>query len=488
MSQALARDRLGVVQVLFFVLASIGPLLVTAGLVPSAYAATGLTGVPAAFLVVGVVLAVWAVGYVAMARRVPNSGAFYALVTRGLGRPAGVGGALVALVAYNMMQVAVYGIFGPTMASYAGDDFGVSAPWWVWSLLLWAVVAVLGLVRVEISGRVLGVLSSLEILVIIVLTVRGLLHPAGGRIAYDSLSPAGLRGAGLGPILSIGVLAYVGVEQTAVYSEEARDVRRTVPRATFIALAGIAVLYAAASFALNAHYGSAVVATAQSQGSSMLFALGPGLLASAARTLFLTSLLAAALAYHNACWRYSYSLGRERVLPAVFGRTGRSNIPRFASSSQSAIGLAVILVTAVAGWDPTVTLFYWLGTSGGFGILLLFAATSFAVTRYFASDRQGESVLTVLIAPLLAAVALTGMVWLCAEHYGLLLGAAPGSSATLVLPLLFVLAAVLGVGWALVIKYRSPEVYAVIGLGPDAAAHPATTVSPNRPSLAGPLA
>jgi len=44
---------------------------------PTAYAPTGLTGIPAAFLVIAVVLAIFATGYVAMTRHVTNAGAFY---------------------------------------------------------------------------------------------------------------------------------------------------------------------------------------------------------------------------------------------------------------------------------------------------------------------------------------------------------------------------------------------------------------------------
>ena len=99
-SRALARDRLGVPAVLFFVLAGVAPLTVAAGVIPTAYATTGLTGIPAAFLVVAVILAVWASGYVAMTRHISNAGAFYAFISAGLGRVTGVAAALVALLAY----------------------------------------------------------------------------------------------------------------------------------------------------------------------------------------------------------------------------------------------------------------------------------------------------------------------------------------------------------------------------------------------------
>jgi hypothetical protein len=76
-SRALASDRLGVPAVLFFVLAGVAPLTVAAGVIPTAYATTGLTGIPAAFLVIAVILALFALGYVAMARNIRNAGAFY---------------------------------------------------------------------------------------------------------------------------------------------------------------------------------------------------------------------------------------------------------------------------------------------------------------------------------------------------------------------------------------------------------------------------
>jgi amino acid transporter len=100
-SRALARDRLGVPAVLFFVLAGVAPLTVAAGVIPTAYATTGLTAIPAAFLVVAVILGIFATGYVAMTRHVQNAGAFYGFVAQGLGRVAGVAAALVALLAYT---------------------------------------------------------------------------------------------------------------------------------------------------------------------------------------------------------------------------------------------------------------------------------------------------------------------------------------------------------------------------------------------------
>jgi amino acid transporter len=191
----------------------------------------------------------------------------------------------------------------------------------------------------------------------------------------------------------------------------------------------------------------------------------------------LTSLFAAALAFHNSVWRYAFSLGRENVLPAALGRTGPNNIPRAASLAQSATGLAVITAYAATGQNPMTRLFFWLGTTGGLGIMILLAVTSAAVVVFFARDARGEGIWPRLIAPALAAVLLAAIVVLAVQHYALLLGVAPGSPAAWVLPGTYAAVAAVGLGWGLILKIRRPQIYATIGLG----AHAITTQPARRP-------
>ncbi|HEV2374114.1 MAG TPA: amino acid permease, partial [Streptosporangiaceae bacterium] len=321
---------------------------------------------------------------------------------------------------------------------------------------------------------VLGVLLSAEIVVIFAETLLGLAHPAAGGVSFATLSPADLTAAGFGTfgvLAVIAVLGFVGFEQAPVLAEEARNVRRTIPVATYSAVAVIAVVYAGVGWAMAAHTGQGhVVAAAARQGPGLLFALGSGALSRAAQVLFLTSLFAAALAFHNCVWRYIYALGREGVLPAVLGRTGSNNIPKAASLAQSATGLAVIVVYAVAGWQPMTQLFFWLGTTGGFGILVLLTATAVAVAAFFTRHPHHENTWQRLTAPVLAAVLLAGVVVLAVSHYNTLLGVAPDSVAAWALPASYAVAAAAGLTWGLVLKTRRPHVYATIGLG----AHTAT--------------
>jgi amino acid transporter len=444
-------------------------MTVAAGVVTTLYAVTGLSAIGAAFIAVALVLAVFAVGYVAMARHIANAGALYAFVSRGLGRPLGVGAALVAAVAYNLLQVGLYGMFGPTLSSYLADKVGLDLSWWVWALAAWLVVAILGVLRVDLNGRVLAVLLTAEVAVLLVLAIAGLGDPASG-FPLTSLSPGGLFGhAGVGALLVTALLGYVGFEASAVFSEEARDPRRTVPIATYTALALIGAVYTLASWAMSVHYGDdRVAAVAGQQGPGMLFSMSSSAVAEIATVLFMTSLFAAMLSFHNAVSRYMFALGRERVLPGALGRTARTGAPRVASVTQSVIGLAVIVVYALAGWDPMVRLFFWLGTTGAFGVLCLLAASSIAVIRFFARDPRGESAWRRLLAPALAALALLAMVWAGVANYSTLLGVDPGSTEAWALPGVFAVAAVIGIAYGIWLRSARPDVYQGIGLGADA--------------------
>jgi amino acid transporter len=474
-SQALARDRLGVPAVLFFVLAGVAPLTVAAGVIPTAYATTGLTGIPVAFLAVAVILGIFAVGYVAMARHVTSAGAFYAFVSQGIGKVAGVAAALIALLAYTCLQVGLYGALGPAAEAEGAAHLGLHAPWWAWALVAWAVIAVLGLLRVDITGWVLGVLLTAEITVILAETVSGLASPASGHLSFATLSPADLTSAGVGTfgvLAVVAVLGFVGFEQAPVLAEEARNPRRTIPLATYLALGMIAVVYAGASWAMAANVGTShVIGAATKEGPGLLFGLGDGFLSETAQFLFMTSLFAAALAFHNVVWRYMFALGREHVLPPALGRTGANNIPKAASLVQSASGFAVIVLYAATGQDPMSRLFFWLGTTGGFGILLLLTLTSVAVIVFFVRNPESiENIWQRLIAPALAAVALGVIVVLAVRNYATLLGVPRSDAASWALPASYAVVAAIGLGWGLLLRTRRPDLYAAIGDGPHAAA------------------
>jgi amino acid transporter len=455
-SLALARARLGVWPVVFIVMAAAAPLTVVAGGATTGYAVTGVTGIPIAYLAVAVALGLFSVGYVAMSRRVVNAGAFYTYVSRGLGKVSGVGASFVAVAAYNTMQIGLYGGFGAVLAGLLEDWLGWSVPWAVCAFAGWLVVAVLGVRRIDLNGRVLAVILLVEVAVAVVFAVVQLAHPAGGRVSFDTLAPANLLGAGIGAALVTAVAGFVGFEGTAVFSEESKDPQRTVAKATYRALAIIGLLYAFCAWAMSVATGpERIVEAAKADGTELIF-----------------SLFAALLSFHNTVARYLFALGRERVLPPILGRTStRTRAPKVGSLVQSTLAAIVLGVYAAMGWDPIVHLFFWLTVVGGLGVLILMTGTSVAVIAFFArpANRDGVSGWRWLIAPAFAAAALLWILWATIDQFHILLGVEAANPLRWIFPGAFAVAAVLGVAWALVLRVAKPGVYAGIGRGANTA-------------------
>ncbi|MFV2019335.1 APC family permease [Micromonospora sp. LOL_023] len=479
----LARSRLGVPQVVFFVLAAAAPMTVVASAVPTAYAVTGLSGVPVAYAATAVVMVVFAVGYVAMSRHVVNAGSMYSYVAHALGPASGVAAAFVAVVAYNLMQIGLYGAFGVVAAAAASAVAGVGVPWWVWAFAAWVLVAVLGLARVDLNGRVLGVLLIAEVAVVVVFdAVMVTADPAGGVVSLHGLELSHLAVPGMAAILVGGIAGYVGVEATTVLAEETRDPRRTVAYATYTAIAVTAVLYAGSAWAMQTAAGpDRIVDAAVRHGPELMFVLVDGhlppLVVDVGRLLLVTSLFAALLAFHNMVARYLFALGREQVLSAALGRTnGRTGAPKLGSLTQTAVAGLVIAGYAAAGLDPITHLFFWLTVTGGLGVLILMTATSLAVLVYFRHDARGESRWSTALAPGAALNLLVFILGGTLIGFGDLLNVPAGSPARWLLPGLYVAAIAVGVGWAAVLRRTRPTVYATVGAGVDAATHLSVTV------------
>src|SRR5262249_54514794 len=195
---------------------------------------SGARGPLGTWLVLAALLVFW-VGYTAMSRHVSNAGSFYAFTSRGLGGVAGGAAAYVAVLAYNTMQFGLYGLFGAVTAGTLSSLPGIgpvvaNVPWWVWSLIGWAVVGVFGYCKIDLSAKVLAVLVCLEYIAVLILDV--VIIGKGGDSGNSMVSfttDAFMSGS---PV--IGMLlcfaAFMGFEATTIYSEEAKDPSRTVPR------------------------------------------------------------------------------------------------------------------------------------------------------------------------------------------------------------------------------------------------------------------
>lgn len=435
----LKSGRLGIFGIVFFVVAASAPLIGITGAVPVAMLLGNGAAVPGAYLAVGITLLIFSVGYATMSRSMTNSGAFFAYVGKGLGVNAGVAAAFAALVAYVTIQLAIYGFFGVVMSGFAAG-LGLELPWYVWSLLVWAIVTGLSLLSVDVGAKVLGVMLVLEVLVLVIAAIAMLANggPEGWNLAA-SFSPTEIFAGGFagtaGIALAFAFASFIGFEATAIYGEEAKDPKRTVPIATYVSIGVISVLFALVSFAMVTGMGASQVAdkvielsggladpagvlfglTEQYVGSWLTFAMG---------ILVLTSLFAGLLAFQNAASRYFFALGRGGVLPASVAKVNKAGAPQTGVIITSALAALVMIIFAVAGLDPFANLFSWMSAVTVIAIVLVEILVSVAVIRYFMKN-EGGNIWTTKIAPALSIVLLGLGLYLLMSRFNLLAGTVP---------------------------------------------------------------
>ena len=471
-ARALAKNRLGVPSVVFFGVAGAAPLTVIIGSITTIYAIIGSTAVPIAYVVVAGLLSLFTVGFVAMSRHIVNTGAFYSYISHGLGRMSGVGAAFVALPAYSLMQIGLFGLFG-SAASGILAALGFSVPWYACAVAAWAAVAVLGLLWVDLSGRVLAVLLVLEIAIVLIYDVVMIGNPANGEITFSQFSPAPLATPVVGILLVLAIAGFVGFEATVVLSEEAKDPKRTISRATHIAVLLAGIMCALSAWAMSVNTGpERIAAAATEHRTDLVFTLvGPHLpkfMVDLGYILFLTSVFAALLAFHAAVSRYQFALGREGVLPAAWGRTHpRTGAPLLGSITQSVLAIGVLSIYALFGADPLVYVFAWLTTIGGLGVLILMWAASAAVFTFFMRDRRGENFWRAHFAPGAAFLLLTVVLAATCIGFGELLQVSGDSPFQWLVPVVYLGIAAVGCGWALIMRAARPEVYQAIGRGAE---------------------
>lgn len=489
--EKLHKRQLGVPDVVFFIVAASAPLTVIAGGQAVSYLVTGNEAIPFMFIPLGIVLGLFVTGYSVMSHYITNAGAFYAYVSQGINKVMGVGTAFLALFAYNAMQIGIYGLFGVAMAAFAIDNLSLDWQWYTWCFIALALIAALGFLQVDLNAKVLAVFLSLEVLVVALFDLAILGDPGPEGLTGVGFDPSVTFDLNTGAVLTFAVAAFVGIESAAIYGEECKDPKRTVARATLIAIGLVVVLYALSSWLLGNAAGPAVITNPEllvengftgpegvaPDPTTVFFITGEDRLGAffgdASSLLFATSLFAALLSFHNAVARYFFALGRARVIPPAFGRVQESTgAPFVGSATQTLLALAILLIFAIGDLDPVLKLFTWGTNIGAIGVMLLLSLASFAVFGYFIKNKGLESSMwKVRWAPLLAGLLLALIFVVALLNLNVSITSmtdAPTDDLTIILPACMLGFAGIGLIVGAVLRSQRPEIYAQIGEGGSA--------------------
>lgn len=463
---------LGQYRISALLLAAVTLLTVVTGVITTGFSLTGITAIPAAFVIVFALLPVLFNPFFVMGREIPGSSkAFYALCAAGLSKPIGIGVALVSLAMYASLQVGLYGIFGDvtltTLTPILPSSVIEAEPkWWWFGLAAWVVTLVRGRSRLKQNSALLLFFVAVELVWIAVFTVSNFLHPAANTSIGSTLSAAFIPTAPalMGTAVLVCVLSIIGIESPPLYIAQARAPKHTTAKkAAYIALAVMFVVYISASVSMIFTAGPSAITGAAGSGPLMVWLMaehnvGPWF-AVAGQISFLVTAIAAAVAFHVMVTFYMKNLGLERIIPSWFGELSlRTQAPANASLVMSGLALLVIVTVVVTGGEPVEGLFFTGGTIGALGVLMILFLTSLSFIGYFAKSPGKHPLRTRVVFPIISAAAtftaFVSAVW----KFDVLLGKPGSTLGWWIGPAYFALLLV-GVGYGLWLRRNRPERY-----------------------------
>lgn len=412
--------------IVYLIVSAAAPLSAMAGTVPLAFAFGNGAGVPAVFVLTGLVLLCFSASYAVIARRTGGQGGFYSAAAEGLGRPMGVISGYVAVCAYNLAAIGLLGAFG-YFTSLVLADQGMHLSWWVCAAAGTVIVGWLGYRDIGAGARTVAAMLSGEIAILLALDIAVAVRDGvPSALPAASFAPHEMFDHGFGVSIMFAAISFIGFESAALYGREARDPRRSVVRATYIAVVLITAFYAFTSWvAVGALGAGNVRREAGRQLGDLFFTLADTYLGPIAGTameiMLCLSLFAATLALHSAANRYMQTLADDRLLPTPLAASHpRHSSPHRAGLVQTALNAVAVAGFALAGLDPYTGMTTTMLGLGTLGIVALQAVAALSVLGL--ARRSATVPWQRLAASVLGFAGLAAAFWLGVDNFALMSG------------------------------------------------------------------
>ncbi len=348
---------------------------------------------PLVYLLCLIAILITASGIMEMSARLPSAGAFYTYVTRGLGPRSGFVTGGLMFVAYALLPPAEIGLIGAYASNTIKDEFDVTIHWWVIGLVPAIAMIVLGLRGVRASLRVAIMLFIAEVIVVLGMALIVVFQGGEDGLSIDPLlpssSPNGTSGLVTGFVFA--ALSFVGFEAAATLSEEVERPSHNVPRAIFLSVLAVGLLYL---FCIWAEViGTGTDAANALDGSSTpwndLAATYAPWMKVFVILAALSSMFAVMLNSNTGVVRILHVMGRERMLPRFFAHIdSRHDNPSYAIIFQGIFSIVLAFVVGAAAGGLTDSLggsnvYGYLGFLLTLGILPVYVLTNVAAIRFF---------------------------------------------------------------------------------------------------------
>jgi amino acid transporter len=440
------RGQIGVPGMVFMALAVTAPLTAMASNIPISIGLGAGLSTLGWLLVIGMLLAVYTSGYIALSRQVVSPGAYHAYVSYGLGTGFGAAVAYMASITYNLAcagMIAATGFFADlTLSVHAGLDL----PWAAYSFAALVVVGLLGHFGVDVASKVTGAVCVLQCALLGALTIAVFIeYPT--RIDVSGFNPTAVFNEGFALTAVFCLLCFAAYETAAIYGEECDAPRHRIQRATYVTLGALFLVFLLSTLTLIAAYDDVVTAAAANPGGLLDGAISAYLGSSAGALVGATvafSFLAAAVSLHAMAARYMLAMGRSGLLPHQLASISRRRgTPAVATATQLTLNVLVLATVLFAGADPLLSLFPAIAGVNSLSLIVIMTLCSISALVAARRGRLPGGRLSTQIAPGVAVLGLLTCGVLIVANYEQVTGSS--SDWVAAMPLILAVGAVVGI-------------------------------------------
>ena len=417
-SPGLARNAIGLPEVLFQSITHMAPAVATALSIGAATAfAGGITPLAVLFAMIAVLFTAYSMSE--LARHLPSAGGMYTYVGRGLGSFFGWLMAWSFALAEPLIMPILLGGFGFYGAIFLSSYLNIAFEYaWIVLALLCALVVWLLIYRgIAISTRTGIVLGVIEIAIFLFISALLIANAEENTVSVFVPGEAGVLPAFQGMIFCL--LAFIGFEAAAPLGEETAEPRRTIPRAVIWSAVLVGLFYVFNMYAATVYFGPDEMGgfLAANDGdpwggmaTEVLGTLG-GLLVIFA---ILNSCVANANSSATAATRSLFSMGRATLISRWFAAVHPTyQSPVNAVHFQTvlaiivAIGLGLVLTNDPFEGAAGLNVYVWLGTLVGLLFAGMYIAVNLACIGYFLREGRSEfNPLKHIVVPVLGVIAM----------------------------------------------------------------------------------
>ena len=460
------KGNMGIGALIMSVLAFSAPLVTASGFIPVLLTYSG-SSTPFIYIFCTIILLLFTIGFTKMGLVMERPGGFYSYITAGLGRNLGLTSAILATIGYILIGLCLAPFLSILIGDFLTSTFNApEIPWYFIAIPLCILTTTFAYQKVDLSAKFLFIVMIVEIIIVAVFNITS--YVIGGSTGeLTSISLPAVASGTLGVAMLLALANFLGFEATVIFREECKDPKKTIPKATYIAVVGIGLFYALTAWAFIAYFGGDKVAAIASSGTAdlLLFAfdeLTSKIVVDSILIVAMISAFASMLAIQNVAARYLYSLGLDGALPKTLGKVHPKNYsPHIAAITIGVIWAIVLIIFSISGQDVEY-LYPMFAGSGTFIVTIVLFLTSLAIIMYFRKNKFADiSKWSTLISPLLGMAGLLFIVYMAVMNFNALLGSTGVVSVIFFVSILLI--GVISYSYSKYLQFKKPEIYVNIG-------------------------